>query len=322
MSWFRLDDGHLLHPRVRAMGLLARVMWYGSGTWSAGQLTDGHVPAHMLHAIAALEDIPPEEVANCAARLVGVGAWHQQGDTCRCLRRPKGEELPDDPSGYVIHDFLDYNRSRKVVMAERAKKQQERDLKKDRALTDAVRRRDGDVCRYCARAVIWSGRGSRGPDGGTFDHIDPTLGNSVANVVVCCTSCNSAKQRRTPDEAGMVLRPLAGHTPPTRSTEGQTDDAAEARPARAGADHQDHGDVRDHGEADAVVDRSAPSGRPAAGKGPRRPRGERVPLPVVPVVARGDTRGVARRRQAQPAPLKKGQKRAARGKATGPPAGA
>lgn len=78
-------------------------------------------------------------------------------------------------------------------------------LYRDPALREAVRERDGDECRYCGTAVGWTDR--RGGGGGTYDHVEPAGPNSLENLVVACRSCNSTKQNRNPDQAGMVLRP-------------------------------------------------------------------------------------------------------------------
>jgi hypothetical protein len=54
-----------------------------------------------------------------------------------------------------------------------------------------VRKRDGDKCQHCGKKVNWSDR--RGPDGATYDHLDPTLGHTIGNLVVSCRSCSSKR---------------------------------------------------------------------------------------------------------------------------------
>jgi 5-methylcytosine-specific restriction endonuclease McrA len=70
---------------------------------------------------------------------------------------------------------------------------------------DAVRARDGSSCRYCGIEVEWTDR--RSSKGGTYDHVDPEGDNSVGNIVVACRGCNAVKGKRTPDQAGIKLRP-------------------------------------------------------------------------------------------------------------------
>jgi hypothetical protein len=64
----------------------------------------------------------------------------------------------------------------------------------------AVHKRDGSACRYC-------GSSSRL----TIDHVHPRKqggSDDAANLAVACRSCNSKKGGRTPEQAGMTLRPL------------------------------------------------------------------------------------------------------------------
>lgn len=64
---------------------------------------------------------------------------------------------------------------------------------------EAVLDRDGRVCRYC------------GSEATVVDHIVPVVqggGNEDDNLAAACVPCNSKKGARTPEEAGMNLRPL------------------------------------------------------------------------------------------------------------------
>lgn len=64
----------------------------------------------------------------------------------------------------------------------------------------AVMERDGGQCRYCG---ILSDRM-------TMDHVVPWSrggSNEIENLASACVSCNAKKGDRTPEEAGMVLRP-------------------------------------------------------------------------------------------------------------------
>jgi len=63
-----------------------------------------------------------------------------------------------------------------------------------------VYERDVYRCRYCG-----AGRNLG------IDHVIPITDerctNDLSNLVTCCQSCNSSKGSRTPEEAGMTLRP-------------------------------------------------------------------------------------------------------------------
>jgi hypothetical protein len=98
VTWVKLDDGFADSPKViglsdRAFRVHVRALCYASA-----HLTDGYVPA----AKAA------EWGAKPATELVAVGIWLET------------------ISGYLIHDFLDYNPSREQVQAERAKARERR----------------------------------------------------------------------------------------------------------------------------------------------------------------------------------------------------
>lgn len=72
----------------------------------------------------------------------------------------------------------------------------------DRSDVPAVRKRDGDACRYCG-----SGEDL------TIDHVIPRVQGGpdrAHNLVVACRVCNSRKNGRTPEQAGMVLLPIGG----------------------------------------------------------------------------------------------------------------
>ena len=65
-----------------------------------------------------------------------------------------------------------------------------------RASRSEILRRDGYTCCYC------------GGPGTTIDHIIPKSrggGNTWGNLCAACRDCNSAKDNRTPEEAGMKL---------------------------------------------------------------------------------------------------------------------
>lgn len=118
-----------------------------------------------------------------------------------------------DADGMRLHDWMDYAGGLIEHREERkAYKKRQYDLYNDMRLIKAVRARDGDTCQYCGKTVNWNDR--RGADGGTYDHVDPDGGNTLENIVVCCRSCNSRKQRRTPEQAGMrILAENTGNTP-------------------------------------------------------------------------------------------------------------
>jgi hypothetical protein len=100
MPWFKVDDGLTMKAettriprslRTSAIGLLTL-----AGSWSARELTDGHIPAHMLDELCGAQ--------SDAEWLVTAGFWTAVNDGWQFV-----EWAPDQPL-------------REVVLAERAKR--------------------------------------------------------------------------------------------------------------------------------------------------------------------------------------------------------
>jgi hypothetical protein len=103
VTWFRLDDGWLRHPKHRAAGLKGRALWIAAGTWSSEQLTDGRIPKEMLPVLAIDAEIGTGHTE--ARRLVDIGLWDDLGDA------------------WQFHDWHDFQPSRADVLADRAKRE-------------------------------------------------------------------------------------------------------------------------------------------------------------------------------------------------------
>lgn len=93
MSWGKVDDGLWGHPKWLATSKGGRALWVTALSWSMDQLTDGHVPRHVLPSLGAS--------ARDAADLVRVGLW----------------EVVD--GGWIFHDWLERQPSRESVLGER-----------------------------------------------------------------------------------------------------------------------------------------------------------------------------------------------------------
>ncbi|WP_049569138.1 hypothetical protein [Streptomyces sp. SBT349] len=117
MPWFVLDDGFDTHPKVRKVGNAAVGVFVRLGAYAARHLTEGKLDA----AIVRDYGTPPT-----IKKLVAVGLLHPFGHDCPRCEQPDG-------SGYTIHDFLDYNRSRKQVEAAREAGRKRQQKGRDRA---------------------------------------------------------------------------------------------------------------------------------------------------------------------------------------------
>jgi hypothetical protein len=182
----RLDTGWHANPKVLRAGAHGMALHAWSISYCDDARSDGFIPADAWPALLKAGVKP----------LVQAGLW----------------EAID--GGYRLHDYLSYNRSRAEIAAEQDMVKVRRDLYADGELRTAIRNRDGDSCRYCAVGVDWRDR--KGPRGATYDHVDPSGGNALDNVVVACRACNAAKGQRTPADALLTL--LA---PPPKSTRNQ-----------------------------------------------------------------------------------------------------
>lgn len=182
MPWVKLDERFRHNPKAIRVGPLGRDLYVCGLQYCNENLTDGFICDDMVTHLAPGQSRP----AKIVRLLLDAGLWTR------------------DEGGYRVHDYLKYQPSAVQVTSEREYQNLKRDMYADGSLLKAVRERDMDRCRYCGQLVNWRDR--RGPRSATYDHVDPYGGNTFDNLVVACRSCNSAKQKRTPSEAGMVLR--------------------------------------------------------------------------------------------------------------------
>jgi 5-methylcytosine-specific restriction endonuclease McrA len=212
MSWFRVDDKLMDHPKwvavkgaaldraksrtdARHHAQQAALVWMAAGVWGAGSNCDGIIPEHAAASIAPRAFLTEDEFHDAAELLVKSGLWH---------RLPKSRGGP----GWEFHDWHDYQLSKQQVQRRQDREAKRKALYRTvegRIVVEQVKRRDGDRCRYCWEEVIWADR--RSAKRGTIDHLDPDGPNSLDNCVVACGSCNRAKADRTPEDADMQLRP-------------------------------------------------------------------------------------------------------------------
>ena len=99
MSWAKLDDQFFDHPKARQVGKDGRALYVAALCWTAGNLTDGFIASSDLQLVAAKAEVPG---AATARRLVTAGLWAAV------------------PTGWLIHDYHDYNPSGDEVRKRRA----------------------------------------------------------------------------------------------------------------------------------------------------------------------------------------------------------
>jgi hypothetical protein len=194
MTWLRVDDGALTHPktmRLRSLGartntadLAEAVIGFVvlAASWSGKHNTD----CLILESVGPLASPARWLELSDAAIAVGImtAAVHPSGEAAWLV----------DISDHLFH---------LLSAAEVEQNRERRNAPRRNAARVEVLLRDGDVCRYCAHTVnpydsSWGGWGRH------FEHPDPTVPDEM---VVACQQCNLRKSDRTPDEAGLVLRP-------------------------------------------------------------------------------------------------------------------
>lgn len=96
MTWVRLDDGFLDHPKFLKAGPLAGYLAICAIAWSGRNLTDGHIPEEQLPRLINLEGlrVKPKDLAD---KLVKIGLWDRTEE------------------GWLVHDFHEYQSSRAEV---------------------------------------------------------------------------------------------------------------------------------------------------------------------------------------------------------------
>jgi 5-methylcytosine-specific restriction endonuclease McrA len=174
---------------------------------SSGDGTDGFLTEAMIRTFPQLK---PRVLAALQLPVLGRPALvHARGDECaspHCLSR---HPWPDDVQfQFVIHDYRQWNKGRRRYRLDVAKDGE----RKDTALRLAMYARDRGHCRYCGRFGAFATRKGDGwlqvTGVAQMDHVTDAAGG-LQNVVAGCGPCNNAKQRRTPEEAGLKLLTLA-----------------------------------------------------------------------------------------------------------------
>ena len=99
MTWVKIDDGFLTHPKAIKAGKDGRALFFAALIYSSRELTDGFIDDSAIPILGAFAEV--KNGVAVADLLVRIRLFDREED------------------GYRIHDYLDYNRSAAAITAER-----------------------------------------------------------------------------------------------------------------------------------------------------------------------------------------------------------
>jgi len=112
MGWVRVDDSFYDHPKFGQIGALGMAAWIAGLAYCNRNLTDGFIPTRAAMRLIDTTGLGyytsnmsgrDAEPADGIDELVGAGLW------------------VEEPGGYRVHDYLDYQPSADEVRADRAR---------------------------------------------------------------------------------------------------------------------------------------------------------------------------------------------------------
>jgi hypothetical protein len=109
-TYVKVHDGLPDHPKIIEAGGEAAWLYICGLAYASRQLTDGVIPKRLVPRLT--DGSKPEALASA---LLRVGLWHESGHDC-----PQCPDVSSD--SYVVHDYLDHQRSASEVQDLRAKR--------------------------------------------------------------------------------------------------------------------------------------------------------------------------------------------------------
>jgi hypothetical protein len=123
LTWTKLDDGILDHPKIAQVGLMGYA-WFTAGlVYSNRNLTDGFIPYGVARKLFPLINTDSELRVWSAGMTCGMMGYDGEEAIEQVIGWLTGAGLWDEvPGGYTVHDFLDWNPSRTDVLSLREKR--------------------------------------------------------------------------------------------------------------------------------------------------------------------------------------------------------
>lgn len=98
MTWFKVDDGFCMHPKIVGLDMAARGLWVTAGSWCAQQLTDGVIDDRQIRTLGGTR--------KQAEKLVAAGLWSHDGAAPSARR-------------FFFEDWRDFQPTRDEVLSKR-----------------------------------------------------------------------------------------------------------------------------------------------------------------------------------------------------------
>jgi hypothetical protein len=115
MVWVKLDDQFPIHRKIAALTDTAFRLHAAALAWCARNLTDGFVPDDELAQVCAQVRAPEKFATELADRRV----WHRADHDCpseHCLAPHTHADDGRPVTGWVVHDYLEYQQPRSKVL--------------------------------------------------------------------------------------------------------------------------------------------------------------------------------------------------------------
>lgn len=147
MAWVRLSDDFYDHPKFQRVGALGVALWAEGLAWSNRNLSDGRIPRNVARRLVDFEEVAEtvmDAVGNAGGNGVTNGvcnAADNRGDyalAASILRQNtiiglvKAGLWEETDGGYLIHDYIDYQKTAAQITAERDKNAARQKAFKDR----------------------------------------------------------------------------------------------------------------------------------------------------------------------------------------------
>jgi hypothetical protein len=190
MTWVRIDDAALSHPKIARAGVDGFGLWMGSLAYANRHVTDGFIPSDCLALLVPSSwKLGETRLALIAERLVTLALWHPV------------------EGGWLIHGYSEYQeQALKVNVSER----RERDAERKRQSRNNEKRRRNE-----------GGHSVTPADGhsGVTRHASAPVTRPVTN-----TSADASADSRPPlSQPPVPSRPVPSRPDPvTKVTEGET----------------------------------------------------------------------------------------------------